>query len=191
MAMDLRRSEAEFLKFLDYVGNKGLLNPTTAYARKKAAEAILAVLDADEKNDLGKLERDSAFLRFQNKNAQKYRPDSLTTYRQRFNSALDDFLRYVENPAGFRPGSAPRASRRAAAEERAIAGTGPAPQAQRTSSPAPSPSAPDGLLPYPIPLSTGEVAQLYLPPKLNTADATKISNMVTLLVKALTEVASS
>ena len=44
-AVDTRYSEQEFRNFLDYTIQKGLLNESTARARKAAAQRILAVLD--------------------------------------------------------------------------------------------------------------------------------------------------
>lgn len=110
--MDKNYSEAAFVEFMDYVGNKGLIKPATARSRKIAALKILGALDDHEKIDLRELDRESAFHRFVNKLGSGFTPDSLTTYKSRFNSSLDEFLRYVENRAAFKPGVTQRAARK-------------------------------------------------------------------------------
>jgi hypothetical protein len=96
-------TEAEALKFLDWLADKGLAHPGTVKTRKIAVARILGVLDDGEKRDLRTLDRDAVFRRFVNKNARDFSPASLQTYRSRFDTALDDFFRYCENPAAFRP----------------------------------------------------------------------------------------
>lgn len=111
--MEKQYSELELTNFLDYLVAKGLTNESTARGRKAAAVKVLSALDEHEKIDLRQLDRESAFQRFVNKFGKDFSPDSLTTYRSRFNTALDDFLRWSENPAGFKPNiSAARTQRK-------------------------------------------------------------------------------
>ena len=93
----------EFFRFLDYVEDKGLGIKNTVASRRSAATRILGLLDEDQTQDLRALDRERAFQIFQNKEGRKYTPQSLNAYRSRFTAALDDFLRYVENPSAFRP----------------------------------------------------------------------------------------
>lgn len=109
--MDDRYSEAELIKFLDWLGGKGLINSATAKSRKIAAAKVLSALDEDEKRDLRTLDKELVFQRFSNKGGKEFTPDSLTTYKSRFNSALEDFFNWRMNPAGFKPGGAQRAGR--------------------------------------------------------------------------------
>lgn len=111
--MEKQYSESELINFLDYLVAKGLTNESTTRGRKAAAVKVLSALDGHEKIDLRQLDRESTFQRFINKFGKDFSPDSLTTYRSRFNTALDDFLRWSENPAGFKPNiSAARAQRK-------------------------------------------------------------------------------
>lgn len=96
-------SAAKLSDFWAYVIDKGLMNKETATSRKIAAQKVLSELDESERQDLRSLDRDQAFLRFQNIAGKKYSPSSLTVYRSRFNSSLDDFFSYVGNPSGFKP----------------------------------------------------------------------------------------
>lgn len=102
-------SEIELLKFINWLGDKGLVNPATAKSRKIAAAKVLGALDEHEKIDLRQLDREQAFQRFVNKSSKDFTPDSLTTYKSRFFSALDDFLNWRANPAGFKPAGLQRA----------------------------------------------------------------------------------
>ena len=42
------RSRADLLSFLDFLGQKGLIPPSTASARKASANKVLAILSEDE-----------------------------------------------------------------------------------------------------------------------------------------------
>lgn len=109
--MENKYSESELLQFMDYLGDKGIIKLATAKSRKIAASKILGALDENEKTDLRNLDRERAFMRFQNKSGKDFTPDSLLTYKSRFFSALDDFLSWVENPATFKPAGSQRAAR--------------------------------------------------------------------------------
>lgn len=177
-------SEDELIKFLDYVSKKGIMNESTVVARKIAVQKVLSVLEPSEKTDLRQLNRDQLFTRFLNKYGKDFTPGSLTTYRQRFSSALDDFIKYVNDPAGFKPAGTARGPRQtsagASSTRRVIAAEGHA----SGRSHAQAVSAQD-LFAYPISLSGGRIAQLYLPPTITHADADRVSTVVAGIVKAL------
>ncbi len=109
--MENKYSESELLGFMDYLGDKGIVKLATAKSRKIAASKILGALDEHEKIDLRNLDREQAFTRFANKSGKDFTPDSLLTYKSRFFSALDDFLRWAGNPAAFKPAGSQRAAR--------------------------------------------------------------------------------
>jgi len=172
-------TEQELVRFHTYLREKGLMNERTAYARIQAAQAVLSVLDANEKNDLAKIDRDQTFRRFTNKNGQRFTPESLETYKHRFNAALNEFQAYLSDPAGYRPAAASRERSsgipRAAQSFRSRSSED---STQRT-------DRPDNLLSYPLPLSDGKVAQLLLPPAITHADAQRVTALVEAMVNAL------
>jgi hypothetical protein len=179
--VNTQRSAGDLAKFYTYLGAKGLMNERTAYARAQAALQVLSILDANEKEDLSTVDREAVFRRFVNKNGQRFTPGSLQTYKQRFNSAVDEFLSYAKDPAGYKPPtSGTRERTRTNASESAPTTS---PKASRSGSqPA---SMPTGLLAYPLPLPSGAVAQLLLPPALTHSDADRITALVTAMVNAL------
>jgi hypothetical protein len=97
------RSRADLLTFLDYLGQKGLIPPATASARKASANKVLAILSEEEGSDVTLLDLESVFTRFGHLHKSDYSPDSLQTYVSRTRTSLDDFKRYCDDPLNFRP----------------------------------------------------------------------------------------
>jgi hypothetical protein len=177
--MDTRYSEEQLSSFLDYTVQKGLLNESTGKSRKIAAQRILAVLDDQEKQDLRAIDVEAVFQRFANKNGREFTPDSLSSYKSRFKSALDDFFRYVSNPTSFRPSTTVRSLRKAD-------GNGDVPSRPRSRS-RPSEKVQDvsrGFAPpvgvvFPIPLRSNLVVQIHgLPADLTEAEADRIAAVI-------------
>lgn len=100
--MSTGHSHVEFLEFLDWLGAKGLLPANTAHARKAVANKVLEALDPAELEDITKLDIDEVMLRFTNKFGKRYTPESLRTYRSRFETSVADFISYCDNPVGFK-----------------------------------------------------------------------------------------
>lgn len=101
-------SGTALLDFLEYAGEKGLLKLETARSRRVAVKKILSVADADEAADMRQFDLDAVFHRFQNRNSQEYKPESLGVYRSRFATALKDFLNWKENPSAFKTATVTR-----------------------------------------------------------------------------------
>lgn len=182
--MDSRYSENELAEFLDYVCAKGLIKEATAKSRKVAALKVLSALDDHEKIDLRNLDRDLSFQRFVNKLGKEFSPDSLATYKSRFNSALDDFLRYVENPAAFKPGGSQRTSRKGKDEGDAASKASIKRNEQEHVPSPPSMQHAQGTMKiiFPIPLREGVVVQIHnLPMDLTAAEAQRISAVINAL----------
>src|SRR5690606_21537934 len=97
-----QRSRAELVKFLNYVGTKGLLSPSTVESRKASVNKVLGILSDEEAQDVAAIDLDEVMRRFANLHGQGYTADSLRTYKSRTKSAIEDFLRYVENPMAFK-----------------------------------------------------------------------------------------
>src|SRR5271155_5102330 len=101
--MDDKRSRKAALEFLEYVAQKGLMAQATARSRKAAVSKVLGILDETEARDVTSIDLDVVMSRFGHLQGKGYTPESLTTYKSRVKSALDDFSRYVENPLAFKP----------------------------------------------------------------------------------------
>lgn len=172
------RSRTELLKFLDYVGSKGLMSPATAESRKASVNKVLGILSDEEADDVAILDLEEVVRRFANLHGQGYTQDSLRTYKSRTKSSIEDFLRYVENPLGFKVGSHIR-------ERKPKPSNGQTTSARRepdvTSPAAPPrgtpPTAASSILP--IPIRADLVVHVQgLPYDLTEAEAKKIANVI-------------
>lgn len=99
--MSLDYSRDALLEFLDYLGEKGIVNKNTAQSRKAACGKILGILDDNEAEDLRAIDINDVAARFNNLYGLKYTSKSLTVYRSRVSTALKHFFKYKENPANF------------------------------------------------------------------------------------------
>ncbi|WP_377297721.1 hypothetical protein [Rhizobium sp. SGZ-381] len=180
--MNSQKSKAALLEFLDYLARKGLMNKTTASSRKAAVNNVLGILDDDEAADVSKIDLDDVMRRFSNLNGLNYTSDSLTTYKSRVRSALDDFLSYLENPMAFRPstgGTARKSQERARVslvETRKRSTAASSPAVEQTSELTP-PAVATLILPIPIRADLTVYIQ-GLPYDLTQAEASKIANVI-------------
>jgi hypothetical protein len=101
------QSRTALLEFLDYLAKKGLMNRTTAAARKASANQVLGILDESAASDVSKLDLDAIMARFHHLHGSRYTPETLNVYKSRTKSAIDDFLRYQRDPLNFKPGIQP------------------------------------------------------------------------------------
>lgn len=89
-------------KFLDYALTKGLMKKETASGRKRAANQILGILEEHEQADLRSVDLEATARRFANLQGSKFKPSSLQVYVSRTNSAIQDFISYVDDPINFK-----------------------------------------------------------------------------------------
>ena len=173
-----QRSREELLKFLNYVGAKGLLSPSTVESRKASVNKVLGILGDDEASDVASIDLDEVMRRFANLHGQGYTADSLRTYKSRTKSSIEDFVRYVENPMGFKVGG-PKRERRAKQ---------PNPNTNKPSETEPTPisaAEPRSPLPFassaivPIAIRTDVIVHVQgLPFDLTPREAKKIANVI-------------
>ena len=157
------------VEFLTYVTDKGLLNKNTAGALRAAARELLSVENKDLASiDVRKLDVDQLAHRFANLRAQKFAPQSLETYQSRFRKAVDMYLRYLDNPAGWRPEIRTRAA--PSPERTGGRSNGGVPTAATLPPPASS-----GMIQYPFPIREGVVASLTLPTNLRKTEAKRLA----------------
>ncbi len=175
--MSVSYSEVELLSFIDYLSSKSLLPSSTASGRKAAVLKILAALDSEEKTDLRNLDIEQTFQRFSNKFGKEFTPQSLITYKSRFNSALSDFFKYHENLAGFKTGATKKQPKENGSETKASSKKSSAKASRAPLAPPPPAESPSYVLQ--IPISNGTLVEIRnLPMDLTEADATKIAAVI-------------
>ena len=173
-------------EFCDWVINKGLMRAAAMEPLRSATKQILATVEPDNPGiDLRTINTDDVMGRFETLAGQKYAPDSLRAYRNRFNRAIELYRQYLDNgAANFKPppGRAPR--RRASEPGISNGSTGNTRPASRLSAapPTPADTPSQTLIDYPFPLRTGGIAHLYLPPTLEKDDAERLAAYVRALV---------
>lgn len=171
--MTEKRTRQDFLDFLDWMSEKGLMAKNTVAARKAAATKVLGILPDNEAQDVTALDLDDVMRRFTNLEGKGYTPGSLTTYLSRLRSALDDFRIYLDKPLNFRPGVQSRERRKPDVRKEApsTASSG----QERASIPVAN------ALTIPIRPDTTVVVQ-GLPYDLSETEAAKIANIVRAMV---------
>lgn len=180
--MGQNRSREDLIRFLEYLGEKGLIPQGTASARRTAAAKVLAVLSDDEAQDVIGIDLNLVMSRFDNLNPHQYTPESLQAYRSRLKTALEDFRSYCDNPVSFRPSGHSRAK-----IKKGDAGSKPVKKGTASNSaPALSPNTPTAPvvdLPnvnqLPIPIRQNLTVRVFgLPFDLTGAEAKKIANII-------------
>ena len=183
--MSVSYSEVELLAFIDYLSSKSLLSSSTASGRKAAVLKILAALDPEEKTDLRSLDVEQAFQRFSNKFGKEFTPQSLITYKSRFNSALSDFFKYHENLAGFKTGVTKKQPKENGSESKASSKKSSVKDTGSTLA-HPPPAEPKSYV-LQIPISNGTLVEIRnLPMDLSATDAAKIAAVITAHAPATT-----
>ncbi len=177
--MSTNRTRQDLLEFLDYLAEKGLMAKNTVAARKAAAKKLLGILSDEDAEDVISVDLDHVVDRFQNLEGKNYTPGSLTTYRSRTRSALDDFEAYLDNPLAFRPNIQTRDTRPKSEKKK-----GGSPQKEKISSggeerqrPKPHVEPSASILPIPIRADKTVLIQ-GIPFDLTSEEAAKIANVV-------------
>ncbi|CAN5314331.1 hypothetical protein BH20ACT8_BH20ACT8_08840 [soil metagenome] len=170
--------------FFDYLANKSLMNKSTAAARKSAVVKVMEIDDGWEDVDLRSLDLDEQVVRFHNFAKAKYAPNSLSTYESRFRSAVEEYVRYLDDPAAYKPtvrravkrekGDNNRASASASGSSTAVGEA----SAEVTSGPAPAPPPREKLVTYPFPLREGVMAYVQLPTDLRKGEAERMARFL-------------
>lgn len=178
--MSSEYSEAELISFLDYLANKNLLNTSTVSARKAASIKILSAVDEDEKADLRILDRDQLFHRFANKYGKDFTPESLVTYKSRYNLALNHFLEYKQNPAAFKIGNSKKTIKDSNAGKKSTSKKSPPLSQEKFTNSVPNGALEQKTYVLQIPISDGRLIEIRnLPMDLNELDAKKIAGIIT------------
>ena len=172
----------DLMQFLDFCGDKGLMNPQTASARKASAGSLLSILSEDEAADVTKLDLNQITQRFLNLKGNSFKPESVKVYKSRTESSIRDFVAYKKDPLSFKPALEQRATRNSEAKSKLPAveksGSTPSSQPNQTSFQT------DGLI-FPIPLRPDVTIKIAgIPSDLTQAEARKIANVVAALAES-------
>jgi hypothetical protein len=152
---DVNATPEEVFTWAERSGDRGILNPTTAKLKVAALKRILTVLSDEE--HLGAEEILGALDQLVTRLARKEggNPETLSTYKQRAESLLRDFIDYQRDPLGFQARNAerpPKAERKV--ERKKVPPTEPVAQA----------APPADVRRYIYPLGEGRDFEYVLPP---------------------------
>jgi len=178
-------SRDALLNFADLLATKGLANSNTAAALKSAVSRILSDLSPDEEADVRKVDVGLAIRRYNNKNPNAVSPSSLAEYQRRLTQVISEFVRYVNDPAGYNGlGGAPKAPRsdksdKQSPKKRASATSEVHKETRGTEMPA-SPPTSSGLS-LAFPLRADFLAQVVLPRDLKSDEAKRLAAFIATL----------
>ena len=96
---DKQYSQQELVRFLSYLKDKNLVKPRTVNSWSSAVSNLLSDLSASEDNDVRMVDIDLAVHRAAN----KISPSSLRSYRTRTKRAIEEFIKWKNDPSNYRP----------------------------------------------------------------------------------------
>ena len=181
-------SRAGLARFIEFVVEKGLVHPATAQGWRVATTKVLDELPAAELADVRRIELETTFRSFLNRNPGRLSPASVGEYRRRVGRAIEEFVRWVEEPGSYAFRAAARANRPEPRRRR-----DPSPPASRPSRPGPhGPPEPSGSrsavaseteIALDYPLRPDLLAQVIVPRDLTVEEARRMGAfLVTLAV---------
>jgi hypothetical protein len=174
-------SRAALARFIEFVVAKGLVHPATAQGWRVATAKVLEDLTPAEGEDVRRIDVEATFKGFLNRYPGRLSPASVGEYRRRVGRAIEEFVRWMEDPGSYAFRSPSRAARPdARRRSEAAPASPPSPARPRPSGPAPA--RPDGIaLEYP--LRPDLLAQVVVPRDLTVEEARRMGAfLVTLAV---------
>jgi len=159
-------SREALARFIDFVVEKGLVNSSTAQGWRVATSKVLEALSAEDRADVRRIDVDAVFRAFLNRNPGRLSPVSVGEYRRRVGRAIEEFVKWVENPGGY---GARSAAWQARADARPRLRSSPSP---RDRDRAPEPPAAGIALSYP--LRPGFLVQVMVPRDLTVDEARRM-----------------
>ena len=175
-------SRAALARFIEFVVAKGLVHPATAQGWRVATAKVLEDLTPAEGEDVRRIDVEATFKGFLNRYPGRLSPASVGEYRRRVGRAIEEFVRWMEDPGSYAFRSPPRAPRADARRRRPEAAPASSPGPVRPRPSGPAPARPDGIaLDYP--LRPDLLAQVVVPRDLTVEEARRMGAfLVTLAV---------
>jgi hypothetical protein len=179
-------SRAALARFIEYVVAKGLVNPSTAQGWRVATTKVLEELSAEELADVRQIDAEETFRAFLHRHPGRLSPASVGEYRRRVGRAIEEFVRWVDDPGAYGAvGSAAARQGDGTGPRRRGRGRPSAPpgEAVRTSAGDQGAAAPALAMPVPrrrdglaleYPLRPGFLAQVVVPPDLTVDEARRM-----------------
>lgn len=169
-------------EFCDWVIKKNLMTASAVEPLRSATKQIVNTVDEDAPESVlltsPDFDADEYMDRFERAAGKKYTPDSLNAYRRRFKRAIALYSQFLEKGASNFSAPKGRAPRRTSNTQGTNGGST---TKNGTTSATTKTTNPD-LMQYPFPLSSGEIAYLSLPPRLEKADADRMARFIMALV---------
>ena len=174
-------SRAALARFIEFVVAKGLVHPATAQGWRVATSKVLEDLTPTEGADVREIDVQATFKGFLNRYPGRLSPASVGEYRRRVGRAIEEFVRWMDDPGSYAFRSPPRPAK---------ADTRRRPEPEPTLSPSPARSQPKALLPtrpdgiaLEYPLRPDLLAQVVVPRDLTVEEAHRMGAfLVTLAV---------
>lgn len=174
-------SRVALARFIEFVVAKGLVHPATAQGWRVATTKVLEDLTPAQAEDVRRIDVEATFKEFLNRYPGRLSPASVGEYRRRVGRAIEEFVRWMEDPGSYGFRSPARATkgdprrRPEAAPASSSNPTRPQPRGQ-------APDRPDGIsLEYP--LRPDLLAQVVVPRDLTVEEARRMGAfLVTLAV---------
>src|SRR4051794_26528357 len=142
-------SRAALARFIEFVVAKGLVHPATAQGWRVATAKVLEQLSPEELEDVRRIDTERTFKAFLNRYPGRLSPASVGEYRRRVSRAIEEFVRWMEDPGAYAFRSPPRAAK--ADGRRRIDVPSDEARTARPRASTPGPTLPDGItLEYPL-----------------------------------------
>lgn len=182
-------SRPALARFIEFVVDKNLVHPATAQGWRVATSKVLEELPPEARADVRQIDVEGTFRAFLNRNPGRLSPASVGEYRRRVSRAIEEFVRWVEDPGSYAfrgPTRVARSERRQAHPARSAAESDSVPPARRNSggvrSIASAPSS-GGDISLQYPLRADLLAQVVVPRDLTVEEARRMGAfLVTLAV---------
>ena len=94
-------SRAALARFIEFVVDKNLVHPATAQGWRVATSKVLEDLPAAAEADVRQIDVEATFRLFLNRYPGRLSPASVGEYRRRVGRAIEEFVRWVEDPGGY------------------------------------------------------------------------------------------
>ncbi|WP_217915420.1 hypothetical protein [Miltoncostaea marina] len=165
------------MEFLDYMVKSGYAPVGAMNAWKSATKQVFVKVEGEDFGtvDVRSFDPDEYLDRFETIVMGRYKRESLDAYRVRFRKAIGAYREYLADPKNWK-----RPTFRASSRQRRVANsdspaTPATSAATRTSNGTSAKVESDqGLIDYPFPLRSGQMAQLRLPARLDKTDAERL-----------------